>query len=93
MDGWLAGQALPCWFGPVDSSQFVAVSVEPSGLVLTGYLDPLLFRGWTTKLCAKLTATLGREVSPKSSWQHNARAFIEPSAPLRQRMLLAAAST
>lgn len=62
MDGWVEGQALPCWFGPLDGVQFVAASVEPSGLVISGNIDPLLFRGWVTKLCAKLTATLGREV-------------------------------
>ena len=62
MDEWLPGQALPCWFGPLDSPQYLAASVEPSGLVIEGELDPLLFRGWITKLCAKLTAALGREV-------------------------------
>lgn len=62
MDGWSSGQAVPCWFGSLDSSEYVAASVEPSGLVLAGHLDPLLFRGWVTKLCAKLTLALGREV-------------------------------
>jgi hypothetical protein len=62
MDGWLEGQELPCWFGSLDSAQFVAASVEPSGLLIEGNLEPLLFRGWVTKLCAKLTAALGREV-------------------------------
>lgn len=62
MDGWFPGQPLSCWFGPLDSSQFVAASVEPSGLHLAGNLDSLLFRGWVTKLCAKLSLALGREV-------------------------------
>jgi len=62
MDGWVGEQDLPCWFGPVDGSQFVAASVEPSGLLLEGDLEPLLFRGWVTKLCARLTLALGREV-------------------------------
>lgn len=62
MNGWVEGQDVPCWFGALDGPQFVAASVEPSGLVVSGNLEPLLFRGWVTKLCAKLTAALGREV-------------------------------
>jgi hypothetical protein len=62
MDNWIEGQSLPCWFGPLDSSQFIAASVEPGGLQISGTIDPLLFRGWVTKLCARLTAALGREV-------------------------------
>jgi hypothetical protein len=62
MDGWVEGEELPCWFGKLDAAQFVAASIEPSGLLLEGNLNPLLFRGWVTKLCAKLTITLGREV-------------------------------
>jgi len=60
MDGWLEKHS--SWFGPWDSERFIAVSVEPSGLLVEGNVDPLLFRGWITKLCAKLTAALGREV-------------------------------
>lgn len=62
MDGWIDGQALPCWFGPLDSPNFIAASIEPSGLQISGCLEPLLFRGWVTKLCAKLTRALGREI-------------------------------
>jgi len=62
MDGWLPGQPVACWFGPLDSAQFVAASVEPSGLHLAGNLDSQLFRGWVTKLCAKLSLALGRAV-------------------------------
>ena len=62
MDEWQPGQSRPCWFGPLDSPQFLAASVEPSGLLIEGELEPFLFRGWITKLCAKLTAAIGREV-------------------------------
>lgn len=62
MGDWIDGQEAPCWFGPLDASRFVAASVEPSGLVVQGNLEPDHFRGWVTKLCAKLTAALGREV-------------------------------
>ena len=62
MGEWCEGQQVPCWFGSLDSSRFIAASVEPSGLHVSGNIDPLLFRGWVTKLCAKLTASLGREI-------------------------------
>ncbi len=61
MGDWVSGQAVACWLGPLGSSNFLAASVEPSCLVLEGNVDSLLFRGWVTKLCAKLTLTLGRE--------------------------------
>lgn len=62
MDDWVPGQAVPCWFGPLGDPRCLTASVEPSGLLLEGNVDPLLFRGWVTKLCAKLTLALGREV-------------------------------
>jgi hypothetical protein len=60
MDGWMEEHW--SWFGAWQSERYIAASVEPSGLLVEGNIDPLLFRGWTTKLCAKLTAALGREV-------------------------------
>jgi hypothetical protein len=60
MDGWL--EEHNSWFGSCDSERFITTSAEPSGLLIEGNVDPLLFRGWITKLCAKLTATLGKEV-------------------------------
>lgn len=62
MDDWVPGQSMPCWFGPLDSAAYLAASIEPSGLLLEGNVEPLLFRGWVTKLCARLTLALGREV-------------------------------
>lgn len=44
MDDWVPGQPVPCWFGPLDSSKYLAASVESSGLLLEGNVDPLLFR-------------------------------------------------
>jgi len=60
MDGWLEEYA--SWFGPQDSERFITASIEPGGLLVEGNIDPLLFRGWITKLCAKLTAALGKEI-------------------------------
>ena len=60
MDGWIEDAS--SWFGPPGGERYIGASSEPSGLVITGNVDPLLFRGWVTKLCAKLTAALGREV-------------------------------
>lgn len=62
MNDWVPGQAMPCWFGSLDSPRYLAASIEPGGLLLEGNVDPLLFRGWVTKLCAKLTLALNREV-------------------------------
>ena len=62
MNEWVPAQSVPCWFGPLDGATYLAASVEPGGLLLEGNVDPLLFRGWVTKLCAKLTLALGREV-------------------------------
>jgi hypothetical protein len=60
MDRWLEQQST--WFGPWDSEHFIGASVEPSGLLVVGNTDSLLFRGWITKVCAKLTAALGKDV-------------------------------
>ncbi|GGY41297.1 hypothetical protein [Pseudoduganella albidiflava] len=60
MNGWLDEHS--SWFGPWGSERFIAASAEPSGLLVEGNVDPLFFRGWMTKLCAKLTAALGKEV-------------------------------
>ena len=62
MDAWIENEELPCWFGKLNDTKFIVASLEPSGLLLEGNLDPLLFRGWITKLCAKLTLALGREI-------------------------------
>lgn len=60
MDGWLEEHS--SWFGPDGSERFIWASVEPSGLSVVGNIDPLLFRGWITKLREKLTSALGKEV-------------------------------
>ncbi len=62
MGDWCDGQEIACWFGPLSSDLYISASVEPSGLVVSGNVDTQLFFGWVTKLCAKLTAKLGREV-------------------------------
>jgi hypothetical protein len=60
MDGWIEEHS--SWFGPWQSERYIAASVEPSGLLVEGNVDPLFFSGWVTKLCAKLTAALEKEV-------------------------------
>lgn len=60
MDGWIEEHA--SWFGPWQSERYIAASVEPGGLLVEGNVDPDVFRGWVTKLCARLTAALGREI-------------------------------
>jgi hypothetical protein len=41
---------------------------EPSGLLAVGNTDPLLFKGWIIKLCAKLTAAFWKEVYDAEVW-------------------------
>ncbi|WP_156362525.1 hypothetical protein [Xylophilus sp. Leaf220] len=53
---------IPDWFGPLDSSKYLVASMEPSGLLLGGNIELLLFQGWVTKFCAKRTLALGHEV-------------------------------
>ena len=62
MDGWIPDQEIASWFGSLNSPQYVVASVEPGGLLLEGNLESLYFRGWLTKLCARLTVVLGLEI-------------------------------
>jgi len=60
MDGWIEEHA--GWFGPWQGERYIAASVEPSGLLVEGNVDPRLFGDWITTLCARLTAALGRDI-------------------------------
>jgi hypothetical protein len=62
MDGWLESQDGPLWYGTDRDARYIYASVEPSGLLIEGQIDPMLWTGWITVLCARLTLTLGREV-------------------------------
>ncbi len=62
MDGWLDGLDYPSWYGTESDAQYIIASIEPSGLVIYGKINQLLWFGWVTKLCAKLSIALGREV-------------------------------
>ena len=62
MDGWIEGHDLPYWFGTEQNEIFITASVEPSGLVIFGKVNDLIWIGWLTKLCAKLTKALNKEI-------------------------------
>ena len=62
MDGWLGNSEDAFWYGNSPGEPFIYVSSEPSGLVVTGNVEEQLWLGWVSKLCAKLSITLGREV-------------------------------
>ncbi len=62
MDGWREGEALPTWYGTEADQAYIIASAEPSGLLLEGLLEPDLWTGWLTVLCARLSLALGREV-------------------------------
>jgi hypothetical protein len=62
MDGWIGYDQVPFWYGREGDVSYIIASVEPSGLLLEGHLDPRLWTGWLTTLCARLSLALGREV-------------------------------
>jgi hypothetical protein len=62
MDGWLGNSEEAFWYGNSPGSPSLYVSSEPSGLVVTGNVEAPLWLGWVSKLCAKLSVALGREV-------------------------------
>ncbi|MBF9002935.1 MULTISPECIES: hypothetical protein [Vibrio] len=62
MDGWQAKTDFPCWFGTPNDAQYITVSSKPSGLVVIGKVNGLIWMGWITKLCAKLSIALNREI-------------------------------
>ena len=62
MDGWVENAKLPCWYGTENDKEFICASVEPGGLLIAGTVSDMLWLGWVSKLCAKLTLALGREI-------------------------------
>jgi hypothetical protein len=62
MDGWLEGQKDAYWYGTEIDGQYIWASVEPSGLQFGGNIEPGIWVGWLTVLCARLTIALGRTV-------------------------------
>jgi len=62
MDGWIEGAEWPSWYGSEADPCYITVSAEPSGLVLSANIDPPLWTGWLTVICARLTLALGTAV-------------------------------
>lgn len=62
LDGWIAGSSWPCWYGHEGDACYITASAEPSGLLFEGEVEPGLWVGWVTVLCARLSLALGREV-------------------------------
>ena len=62
MDGWLENPDGPSWYGTDQDARYIYASVEPSGLVIEGEIDAILWTGWITVICARLSLALGREV-------------------------------
>lgn len=62
MNGWLGNSEEAFWYGSGPSAPFIYASSEPSGLVVTGNVDEMLWVGWVSKFCAKLSFALEREV-------------------------------
>jgi len=65
MDGWLGRKQIdntPQWYGDESDERFVWASVEPGGLLLEGELEPKVWTGWISVLCARLSLALQMEV-------------------------------
>ena len=62
MDGWINAENGCYWYGNSPGAPYIYVSSEPSGLVVTGNVDEMIWLGWITKFCAKLSIALNREV-------------------------------
>ncbi len=63
MPGWRDYKdGVPYWFGYDGDPQFVWASVEPSGLLISGQLNPDRWNGWISELMTRLTGVLGSEV-------------------------------
>jgi hypothetical protein len=60
LDGWIGDP--PSWYGRYGDARYIEASVEPSGLLFDGRVEPELWTGWVTVLCARLSLALGREV-------------------------------
>ncbi|ANM17753.1 hypothetical protein AMK06_CH02868 [Rhizobium sp. N541] len=59
MDGWVEGTQMPCWYGEEEYADYITASAEPSGLILEGNVEPGLWTGWISVICARLTMALG----------------------------------
>jgi hypothetical protein len=65
MDGWLGYKQpdnTPQWYGDESAERFVWASVEPSGLLIEGNLEPSLWTGWISVLCSRLSLALQMEI-------------------------------
>jgi hypothetical protein len=62
MDGWINADNGIYWYGNSPGAPFINASSEASGLVVTGSIDEIIWLGWITKLSAKLSIALNREI-------------------------------
>lgn len=62
LDGWLGDPDGPAWYGREGDARYIGSSVEPSGIQFFGEVETLLWTGWLTVLCARMSLALGREV-------------------------------
>lgn len=62
MDGWIDQAEGARWYGITGKELYITASVEPSGLVFEGNVEPNLWTGWISVICARLTIALGTPV-------------------------------
>ena len=65
IDGYIepTGNNVPSWYGTENDSQYICVSIEPSGLLCEGKIGAEIWTGWLTQICSRLSLALNREVS------------------------------
>lgn len=62
LPGWIEGADWPSWYGKEGDKSWISASVEPSGLCFSGVLEPVLWTGWVSMLCGKLSVALGHPI-------------------------------
>ena len=66
MEGYIdrtgCSEDYPSWFGEDGSEKFIALKVEASGFAISSRMNEGVWTAWITKLCARLSLALGKEV-------------------------------
>ena len=73
MDGWIESDDVLRWYGGDGDERHLSASVKFGGVQIAGRLEPSVFFGWITVLCALLSRRLDRDVCDADSIPHEWR--------------------
>jgi hypothetical protein len=64
MPGWIGFESEDCayWFGKTEDEMHIEASVEPSGLVLSGFMEDRVWGKWIEEFIQKSSLALEYEV-------------------------------